>query len=107
MTHGHSTKSGSTAYEVGYKKPPREHQFQKGGSGNPQGRPKGSKSLLARMRATYEQEITVVTPGGKRTITKIEAAMTQLLNKAAGGDVGAIDKAVKIALQLGLRQKIA
>ncbi len=28
-------------FEVGYKKPPRETQFHKGQSGNPNGRPKG------------------------------------------------------------------
>ena len=39
-------KCRSAYYEIGYKKPPKSTQFQKGVSGNPRGRPRGSKNKI-------------------------------------------------------------
>jgi hypothetical protein len=49
----------SDLYDIGYAKPPREHQFQPGQSGNPQGRPKGAKSEAAILRDLLNRKVGV------------------------------------------------
>lgn len=43
-------------YEVGYAKPPADTQFKKGKSGNPRGRPRGSKNTKKKTIAEYHLE---------------------------------------------------
>jgi hypothetical protein len=76
--------------EIGYGRPPRSTQFQKGRSGNPKGRPKGSKSLAAVLAQMGRQRVKVTVNGRIRQISKLEAVLTQLSNKAANGDLKAI-----------------
>lgn len=77
-------------YEVGYKKPPRTTQFQKGQSGNPKGRPKGSLSLVAALERTLREKVVVRENGRSYTLSKLEVALKQLSNKAAAGDLAAL-----------------
>ena len=55
--------------EVGYGKPPKRTQFQKGKSGNPSGRPKGSKNLSTILLQDCNQRVRVSGPKGSRLIT--------------------------------------
>lgn len=73
-------------YQVGFGRPPLEHQFSKGQSGNPSGRPKGSKNLSDVIAASLAQRVTVTIDGKRRSISKLDAAVTQMANKAAAGD---------------------
>jgi DNA-binding FadR family transcriptional regulator len=73
-------------YEVGYKKPPQRTRFRKGESGNPNGRPRGSKNLATLLEKELRQRVVVNENGRRRSITKQEAMVKHLVNKALSGD---------------------
>ena len=77
-------------YEVGYGKPPSQTQFKAGQSGNPKGRPAGTKSLATILKEALNQKVPVTENGRRRTISKLEAISTQLVNKAATADLTAV-----------------
>ncbi len=73
-------------YEVGYQKPPKATRFVKGQSGNPSGRPKGKKNWATALHEALEEKVTIVENGKKRQVTKLDAAIKQMINQAATGD---------------------
>jgi hypothetical protein len=75
-------------YEIGYGKPPRHSRWKKGQSGNPTGKQRGVKSFATLLREAVHEKVTIVAENGRhRQITKLEAALTQLVNRAAQGDL--------------------
>jgi Family of unknown function (DUF5681) len=82
--------SHSSEFEVGFGKPPKGSRFRKGISGNPKGRPKGRRNLATVLAWTLQEKVVINEHGVRRTVTKMEAAVKQLVNMAASGDLGAL-----------------
>jgi Family of unknown function (DUF5681) len=83
-------------YEVGYGKPPRGTRFKPGRSGNPRGRPNGSKNLSTLLSQALNEPVIVVENGRRRKVAKRQAIITQLVNRSAKADL----KATQIVLAM-------
>ena len=83
-------------YVVGYGRPPKEHQFPKGKSGNPTGRVKGSQNFDTTLRASLNERVTVTIDGKRSEIPKYQVIVSQLVNQAAGG----VFAGMKLAIDL-------
>lgn len=87
---------------VGYKRPPRHTQFKPGQSGNPNGRPKGTRNLDTDLEEELSEKI-IVNEGGRRLeISKQRSILKSLVSKALKGDTRAAS--ILVNLKLGLEQ---
>jgi hypothetical protein len=98
---------GEREYAIGKGKPPRHTRFKKGQSGNPMGRRKESKNVMTLLKKALNERVTVTENGGRRTMTKLEAMLKQLANKAASGDLRSIKQVILLAgaMDLGGERK--
>jgi hypothetical protein len=72
---------------VGYGKPPRGHQFQPGQSGNPKGRPKGTKNTATLLREILDRKVEMRIGGRIRKVSVREAMLTRFAETALKGDI--------------------
>ena len=90
-------KKSKSEYEVGYKKPPKQHQFKKGQSGNPNGRPKHSKNLRTLIREELDIKVMLTENGQQFKLSKAQAMTKRLVNEALNGNLSAIKTLITIA----------
>jgi len=84
--------------KVGYGKPPAKTQFKKGESGNPKGRPKGTRNLEADVKAMLQMPVPIERDSGrKKKISTQQASLLQLRAKALRGDQRALDRLLDLA----------
>lgn len=84
------------AQKVGYGQPPVATRFQKGRSGNPKGRPKGSRNLQNCLEDVLGQRVSVIIDGRTRKLTKVEITVRRLVDAALRGDLKAISAIIKL-----------
>jgi len=85
---------------VGFIRPPKSTQFKKGQSGNPRGRPKGTKDLKTDLAEELQERVLVKEGSTERKISKQRAMVKSLMAKAMKGDARAIALAYNMVLRL-------
>ena len=73
-------------YDVGYRKPPKHKQFKPGQTGNPRGRPKGSKNESTILHELLHRKIKIQDGGQSRRVTILEAILTRFAHDSLKGD---------------------
>ena len=84
-----SRKRRTGTYEVGYGRPPLEHRFKPGRSGNPKGRPRDAKNEETILTNLLNRKIDIREAGRLRKITVLEAMLLKFAEEALKGDAKA------------------
>jgi len=73
-------------FKARYRQPPKAFRFKPGQSGNPSGRPKAVKRLHTELEAALSAPVTIKVGSRKRRVSKLQAAVKSLADRAASGD---------------------
>lgn len=91
-----------TSFEVGYGRPPQHSRFKPGQSGNPKGRPKGSRSLKAILEEALSSSVTITDSGIPKKFALQELLFKAMISKAVKGDPRSTALLVRLMEQFGL-----
>lgn len=88
-------------YDVGYRKPPLHSRFQKGKSGNPSGKRARDPTINELIRAELDETIQITENGKTKRVTKRQAIVKKLIQKAMQGDPRAQKQVMEAQLETG------
>jgi hypothetical protein len=90
----------SDDYDVGYGKPPLHTRFKLGQTGNPQGRPKGSKNLKTDLLEELAETMRITEGGRERRISKQRALIKAQVARGIKGNDRAAAKILDLTLKI-------
>jgi hypothetical protein len=91
---------------AGYGRPPQKTRFKKGASGNPKGRPNGSLNVATALAKALREKVVITVHGQRKRVTKLEAALKQLVNQAASGELRALRQLLELARDAEAKQHL-
>lgn len=101
----HSDSNTGRAYDVGYGKPPPQHQFRKGVSGNPSGKPKiKDRSLTDDILDAVNKPLKRRASGKRGTITPRRLGIRKMVEAAAAGDLDSLKDLLRTRRKAGRPQ---
>jgi len=91
-------------YDVGYGKPPKGTRFQKGRSGNPKGRRKGTKNFSTKAKEALKARVPVTKNGEQVEVSVDEALLTVLTHSGLKGNLRAIERLMEFAREFDAQE---
>ena len=95
-----SDQNDEDGYEVGYGRPPKTTRFRKGQSGNPKGRPKEARGVLASLKRELDSPITIREGNREVRVSKAEAMAKRVIASALKGDPRVVLTLLKLDAEL-------
>ncbi len=78
--------------KVGYGKPPAQHRFKPGQSGNPAGRPRRGHSTADVFEAMFRTTVSMVVDGKRRRVTVREVMARRTMKEILTGNSRAVER---------------
>ena len=96
-----TTEGEGDGYEVGYGRPPKHTRFSKGQSGNPKGRPAGTRNFSTDVTEVLKSPVKTRVGARPKTISTQRAVLLRLREQALKGDPKAMNRLLELAAQYG------